>query len=158
MSDSDTLYVTRDGLEKLKADLVEMNAKRLRIADTIESARELGDLKENAEYHAAKEAQAMLHARIRDYEDKIARSVILEDQDIDTSKAYVGAKVRVINQKTNKEFLYVLVSPAEADMAAGKISTKSPVGQALLGKAVGDVALAKVPVGDLPLEILEISR
>ena len=91
-------------------------------------------------------------------EDKVARSVILEDQDIDTSKAYVGATVRVLNRKTKKETNYVLVSPVEADMAAGKISTESPVGKALLGKSVGDVALAEVPAGDLPLEILEISR
>ncbi len=155
---NDKLYVTRDGLVKMKADLASMNEERLKIADTIESARELGDLKENAEYHAAKEAQALLHARIRDLEDKVARSVILEDQDIDISKAYVGATVRVLNQKTKKESNYILVSPVEADMASGKISTESPVGKALLGKSVGDVAKASVPAGDLPLEILEITR
>jgi transcription elongation factor GreA len=155
---TDKLYVTRDGLVKMKADLASMNEERLKIADTIESARELGDLKENAEYHAAKEAQALLHARIRDLEDKVARSVILEDQDIDMSKAYVGATVRVLNQKTKKESNYILVSPVEADMASGKISTESPVGKALLGKSVGDVAKASVPAGDLPLEILEITR
>ena len=155
---SDTLYVTRDGLVRMKADLVQMNEDRMKIAATIEYARELGDLKENAEYHAAKEAQAMLHARIRDLEDKIARSVILEDQEIDLTKAYVGATVRVRNQKTKKESTYVLVSPVEADMASGKISTQSPVGQALLGKSTGDVAVAKIPAGDLTLKILEISR
>ncbi len=155
---SDTLYVTRDGLLKMKADLVQMNENRLHIAQTIEHARDLGDLKENAEYHAAKEAQAHLHARIRDLEDKIARSVILEDTDVDTSKAYVGATVRVRNNKTKKETTYTLVSPVEADLASGKISTQSPVGQALLGKAVGDKVVAKVPAGDLPLEVLEISR
>ena len=155
---TDKLYVTRDGLVKMKDDLASMNEDRLKIADTIESARELGDLKENAEYHAAKEAQALLHARIRDLEDKVARSVILEDQDIDISKAYVGATVRVLNKKTKKEANYILVSPVEADMASGKISTESPVGKALLGKSVGDVAKANVPAGDLPLEILEITR
>jgi transcription elongation factor GreA len=155
---NDKLYVTRDGLVKMKADLANMNEERLKIADTIESARELGDLKENAEYHAAKEAQALLHARIRDLEDKVARSLILEDQDIDTSKAYVGATVRVLNQKTKKEFNYILVSPVEADMASGKISTESPVGKALLGTSVGDVATACVPAGDLPLKVLEITR
>jgi transcription elongation factor GreA len=155
---NDKLYVTRDGLVKMKADLASMNEERLKIADTIESARELGDLKENAEYHAAKEAQALLHARIRDLEDKVARSLILEDQDIDISKAYVGATVRVFNQKTKKESNYILVSPVEADMASGKISTESPVGKALLGKSVGDVAKASVPAGDLPLEILESTR
>ena len=155
---SDTLYVSRDGLEKMKTDLVSMNEDRMRIAETIEHARDLGDLKENAEYHAAKEAQAHLHARIRDMEDKIARAVVLEDQNIDLSKAYVGATVRVRNKKLKKEFVYVLVSPVEADMASGKISTQSPVGKALLGKSVGDTVIAKVPAGDLTLEILEISR
>lgn len=155
---TDKIYVSRDGLEKMKADLERMNQERMKVADTIEAARELGDLKENAEYHAAKEAQAMLHARIGDLESKIARSVILDDQDIDTSKAYVGASVRVRNRKTKKETTYVLVSPVEADMAAGKISSQSPVGKALLGAAVGETVVAKVPAGDLPLEILEISR
>lgn len=155
---SDEIYVTRDGLENMKVELARMNQERLDIADKIEEARELGDLKENAEYHAAKEAQAMLHAHIRDMEDKIARSRVLEDQDIDTSKAYVGAIVKVLNKKTNKEITYTLVSPVEADMASGKISTQSPVGQAILGSSVGDVVTAKVPAGDLSLEILDISR
>jgi len=155
---SDDIYVTRDGLEGMKKDLAEMNNQRMKIADTIEDARELGDLKENAEYHAAKEAQAMLHARIGDLEDKIARSKILEDQDIDLSKAYVGAKVVVVNQKTGKKMNYTLVSPVEADMAAGKISTKSPVGEAILGSSIGDIVVAKVPAGDLKMEVLEISR
>lgn len=155
---SDDIYVTRDGLTGMKADLVEMNKTRMKIADTIEVARELGDLKENAEYHAAKEAQAMLHARIGNLEDKIARSKILEDQDIDLSKAYVGAKVVVLNQKTKKKMNYTLVSPVEADMASGKISTKSPVGAAILGGSIGDVVVASIPAGDLKMEILEISR
>ncbi|MFP6582124.1 MAG: transcription elongation factor GreA [Candidatus Hydrogenedentota bacterium] len=155
---SDDIYVTRAGLEGMNADLVEMNKERMRIADKIEEARELGDLKENAEYHAAKEAQAMLHARLRDLEDKIARSRILEDQDIDLSKAYVGAIVKVLNKKTKKEIVYTLVSPVEADMAAGKISTASPVGKAILGSSIGDVVTANIPAGDLNLEILDISR
>lgn len=142
----------------MKADLVSMNDERMRIAGTIEHARGLGDLKENAEYHAAKDAQAHLHARIRDLEDKVARSLVLEDQVIDTSKAFVGATVRVLNTKTKKEMKFTLVSPVESDMASGKISTKSPVGQALLGKAVGEHVVAKVPAGDLAMEILEITR
>lgn len=155
---SDDIYVTRDGLTGMKADLVNMNKERMKIADTIEVARELGDLKENAEYHAAKEAQAMLHARIGDLEDKIARSKILEDQDIDLSKAYVGAKVVVLNKKTGKEINYTLVSPVEADMATGKISTKSPVGAAILGASVGDEVIANIPAGDIKLKVLDISR
>jgi transcription elongation factor GreA len=152
-----TLYVSRDGLQKMKDDLVEMNQRRLKVASAIEHARSLGDLSENAEYHSAKEEQAMLHAKIKDMEDKISRSVILEDQDIDTSKARSGAKVRVRNQKTKKEMLYMLVSPVEADLASGKISTQSPVGKALLGTTVGDIAIANVPAGDLSFEILEIT-
>jgi len=151
------LYVSRDGLEKMKADLVEMNERRMKVADAIEHARSLGDLKENAEYHSAKEEQAMLHAKIKDAEDKIARSVILEDTDIDTSTARLGANLRVLNEKTNKEMNYRLVSPVEADLASGKISTASPVGKALLGLGVGETAIAKVPAGDLPLKILEIN-
>ena len=152
------LYVTKDGLDKLKAKLMSMNEERMRIAETIEHARELGDLKENAEYHAAKEAQAHLHARIRDTEDKIARSEVIDDRKIDSDKAYVGSNVRVLNKNTKKEVTYQLVSSVEADMAAGKISTKSPVGQALLGKSMGDTVVAKVPSGDLKLKILEITR
>jgi len=151
------LYVSREGLEKLKQDLKEMNERRLLVANAIEHARSLGDLKENAEYHSAKEEQAMLHAKIKDVEDKIARATILEEQDIDTSKAYMGATVRVLNKKTKKEISYMLVSPVEADMANGRISTASPVGRAILGKAVGEEAVATVPAGDLTLKILEIS-
>lgn len=150
------LYVSRDGLVKMKADLTEMNQRRLKVASAIEHARSLGDLSENAEYHSAKDEQSMLHAKIKDLEDKIARSVILEDQDVDTSKARMGAKVRVLNKKTNKEVLYTLVSPVEADLSIGKISTQSPVGKALLGTVVGDTAVAKVPAGDLVLEVLEV--
>ena len=155
---SEKLYVTQEGLDKIKADLVEMNKERMKIAATIEHARELGDLSENAEYHAAKEAQAYLHARIRDIEDKIARSTVLDDHGIDADKAYVGATVRLLNKKTQKEITYQLVGPIEADMASGKISTESPVGRALLGKSKGEKVIAKVPAGDLEFEILEISR
>ena len=155
---SDDIYVTRAGLEGMKARLAEMNEERLRIADKIEEARELGDLKENAEYHSAKEAQAMLHARKDVLEDEISRSRVLEDQDIDLSKAYVGAIVKVENKKTKKQIIYTLVSPVEADMAAGKISTQSPVGKAILGSSVGDTVIASVPAGDLKLKVLDISR
>jgi len=151
------LYVSQAGLEKMNADLEEMKAHRLTVAAAIEHARSLGDLSENAEYHSAKEEQAMLHARIQDLEDKISRSVALEDQDIDTSKAYLGATVRVLNRKTGKEAQYQLVSPVEADMASGKISTQSPVGKALLGTSVGEVASAKVPAGDLQFEVRDIT-
>jgi transcription elongation factor GreA len=100
----------------------------------------------------------MLHARKGDLEDKIARSRILEDQDIDLTKAYVGAIVKVQNQKTKKNIVYTLVSPVEADMASGKISTQSPVGKAILGSSIGDVVVAAIPAGDLKLKVLDISR
>jgi transcription elongation factor GreA len=150
------LYVSAEGIAKMKAELLEMNDRRMKVAGAIEHARSLGDLKENAEYHSAKEEQAMLHARIKDLGDKIARSVVLEDQDIDTSKAYLGATVRAVNKKTKKEITYRIVSAVEADLASGKISATSPVGKALLGKAVGEIAIACVPAGDLHLEVIEI--
>lgn len=152
------VYVTREGLEKLKTELAACNARRMRVAATIEQARGYGDLSENAEYHAAKEEQAMLHARIHDMEDKLTRAVIVEDQNIDTTKAYLGARVRVLNKKTNKEMVYSLVSPLEMDQSLGRISVQSPVGKALLGLSVGDTAVAKVPAGDIVMEILEITR
>lgn len=152
------LYVTSEGLERLKAELTECNDRRMGVAAVIEQARGYGDLKENAEYHAAKEEQAMLHARIRDLEDKITRAVLVENQDIDASKVYLGASVRVLNKKMKKEVVYQMVSPVETDLASGKISVQSPVGKALLGHSVGDVVVAKVPAGDLELEILEITR
>jgi transcription elongation factor GreA len=151
------LYLSKEGLDGLKADLKELNERRVKVAETIEYARSLGDLKENAEYHSAKEEQAMVHAKIKDLEDKITRAVPIEDTDIDTSQARLGATVTVKNQKTGREMVYKLVNHVEADLAAGKISTKSPVGAALLGTIVGDVAIAKVPAGDLPLEVLSIT-
>lgn len=152
------VYISRDGLEKLKDKVRELSESRLAVADSIEYARELGDLKENAEYHAAKEQQGMIQAQIKDLEDKIARAAILEDHDIDDSKAYVGASVTVQNKKTSKKVTYTLVSEVEADLAAGKISVNSPMGKALLGRAVGETVVAKVPAGDLELEILGIER
>ena len=151
------LYVSAEGLEKMNADLVAMNQRRMVVAGMIEHARSLGDLSENAEYHSAKEQQAMLHAQIRDLEDKITRAVVIDKDSVDTSKAYVGAKVKVLNLKTNKEINYWLVSPVEADLASGKLSTQSPVGQAIMGKSLGEETVAKVPAGDLRLRILEIT-
>ena len=151
------LYVSQEGLDKMQADLVAMKAQRIKIAETIEFARSLGDLKENAEYHSAKEAQGMLHAKINDIEDKITRAIVADDIDIDKSKAFIGATVKVRNTKTKKEMLYKLVSPVETDLANGKISVQSPVGRALLGKAKGEKTVASVPAGDIPLKIIEIS-
>ena len=151
------LYVSAEGLERMKADLAELNERRIRVADAIEHARSLGDLSENAEYHSAKEEQAMVHARIRDLGDKIARSVVRDTTDMDMSRVYTGATVRVLNLKTNQESVYQLVSPVEADLMAGKLSTQSPIGKALMGLAAGEEAVAQVPAGELSLRVLEIS-
>jgi transcription elongation factor GreA len=151
------LYVSAEGLERMKADLAELNERRIRVADAIEHARSLGDLSENAEYHSAKEEQAMVHARIRDLGDKIARSVVRDMTDMDTSRAYTGATVRVLNLKTNQESVYQLVSPVEADLMTGKLSTQSPIGKALMGLAAGEEAVAQVPAGELSLRVVEIN-
>lgn len=152
------IHVTQDGLDKLKAELAASKKQGPVIAAEIEHARSYGDLRENAEYHAAKEAQAKLQAKVRDLETKIACASVMDESQIDSTKAYLGATVRVLNREANREVTYTLVGPVEADMAAGKISIKSPVGQALAGLSVGDVGVAKAPAGDLELEILEISR
>jgi transcription elongation factor GreA len=152
------LHVSQEGLDKMKAELGELNKKRMVVAAAIEHARSLGDLSENAEYHSAKEAQAMLHAKIGDLEDKISRAAVVDESKLDASKALLGAMVRVRNLKTKKEVVYKLVSPVEADMASGKISVQSPVGRALLGKSAGETAIAQIPAGELKLEVLEISR
>ncbi len=152
-----TVYISAEGLEKLKADLADLYKRRIAVAATIEFARGLGDLSENAEYHAAKEEQALVHAYIRDLEDKIARSALLTTSNRDLDKVFLGATVRVKNHKMGKEQVYLLVDPAEADIMSGKISTQSPVGKALLGKAVGDEATAQTPAGPMTLTVLEIT-
>ncbi len=150
------LYVTREGLEKLLRDLRERQARSAELSEELEHARSYGDFRENAEYDAGKEAQAKLQAQIRDLEEKIAQASVVDGSQIDTSKAYLGATVRVHNKKLNKEFTYTLVSPVEADMDSGKISIRSPVGQALVGRSRGETVIAKAPAGELELEILEI--
>ena len=152
------LHLTRDALAKLKDDLAAAKSRSSELAAEIEKARGFGDLRENAEYHAAKDAQGKNQAHIRNLEDKLARSTVIDESQIDSSKAYMGATVRLLNKKTQKEVTYTLVSPVEADMASGRISMKSPVGRALAGKSVGEVAEAKVPAGTIAFEILEISR
>ena len=154
----DKITVSKEGLEKLKAELAECQARTPIVAKAIDTARDFGDLKENAEYHAAREEQAMLQARIKDLKSKIGNATVVDESKLDHSKALLGANVKVRNLKTKKEFDYMLVSPVETDMANGKISVRSPIGQALLGKEVGEVAKANVPAGVIELEVLEISR
>ncbi|NLN93341.1 MAG: transcription elongation factor GreA [Candidatus Hydrogenedens sp.] len=152
-----TLYVSAEGLNKMKADLAALFKRRTVVAEAIEHARSLGDLSENAEYHSAKEEQALIHAHIRDLEDKIGRAALLPTANRDTSKAFLGATIRVKNLKLQQESLYILVDPAEADIMTGKISAQSPVGKALLGKAVGEEVTAQTPAGPMALAILEIT-
>lgn len=150
------IYITEEGLQKLREELAELNKQKIKLSEVIAYARSLGDLSENAEYHTAKHEQGLLMARINDLEDKIARAVIIDASQMDTSEVRLGVRVRVLNEKLGKEITYFIVSPVEADLSAGKLSTQSPVGQALLGKKVGDVVEFNVPAGILRLKILEI--
>ena len=155
---TEMIYVTKEGLDRLKAELASMKTERMRIAEPSGHARDLGALSEHAGSHAAKEATSNPNPPSRAHHAKARRRRRTDGKEIDSDKAYIGSSVRVLNKNTQKEVTYQLVSPVEADMAAGKISTKSPVGQALLGKSIGETVVAKIPAGDLQLEILEISR
>lgn len=155
---ADSQYFTQAGLDKLREKLkVLKTTGRKEIADAISEAREKGDLRENAEYDAAKHAQGLHEAEIAELESIIANAKIIDESMLDTSKALILATVRLKNLKNNKEMSYKLVSPTEADFKSGRISVESPVGKGLLGKSVGDVAEIKVPAGVLQFEILEIT-
>ncbi|MCB0581028.1 MAG: transcription elongation factor GreA [Phaeodactylibacter sp.] len=151
-------YLTREGYHKLKAELEEMKTTgRKEVARAIAEAREKGDLSENAEYDAAKDAQGMLEMRINDMEKVLANSRILDESQLDNSKVTVLSNVTIKNKKTGKQLKYKLVSESEADLKAKKISVNSPMGQGLLGKAVGDLAVVETPRGNIEFEIVEIS-
>lgn len=153
------VYLTQEALDNLKEELrIAKTEGRQKIAQDIAEARAQGDLSENAEYDAAKEAQGHHEARIAKLEATIANARLVDERQIDDSKVYILSTVRVKNTKTNAEATYTLVSAEEADMAKGKISVASPVGKGLLGHEVGDVVEISVPAGKVPFEILEISR
>lgn len=153
------VYLTEEGLEELKEELHQLRTKeRPQVADEIAEARAKGDLSENAEYDAAKEKQGHLEARIAKLEDMISRARLVDESQVDASKAYILSKVRVKNLQNDTEQEYTLVSEREADISEGKISVDSPVGQGLLGKSEGDVVKIDVPAGTVKLEILDISR
>ena len=153
------VYLTAEALAKLKAELqTARTTGRHDIAEAIAEARAQGDLSENAEYDAAKEAQGHLEARIARLEETVANARIVDESSIDTSKARILSKVKVRNKKADREMEYTLVSAEEADLKAQKISIDSPIGKALLGKAVGDAVRVKVPAGVVEFEILGISR
>ncbi|HET6566990.1 MAG TPA: transcription elongation factor GreA [Rhodothermales bacterium] len=154
-----TTYLTEEGLQKLKEELQSLRTKgRARIATAIAEARAQGDLSENAEYDAAKEEQGHLEARIAHLESLVANARMVDESQIDSSKAFILSKVRVKNVQNGMEQEYTLVSAQEADLAAGKISVTSPVGKGLLGRTVGDTVDIKVPAGKIKLKILDISR
>lgn len=152
-------YYTQEGLDKLKAELQELRTKgRADIARQIAEAREKGDLSENAEYDAAKEAQGLLELKIAKLEELLGNARLIDESNIDLSKVSILSKVRIKNKKTKAEMTYTLVAQEEADLKAGKISVDSPIGKGLLGKEVGEVAKIQVPAGEIEVEILEISR
>jgi transcription elongation factor GreA len=153
------IYMTQEGLEKLKAELNDLKTRgRQEAAQAIAEAREKGDLSENAEYDAAKEAQGLLELKISKLEEQLGKARLLDDSKLDTSKVMVLSKVKIKNLKMNKVFDYTLVSEAEADLRAGKISVNSPIGKGLVGKKKGDVAVVEAPGGNMEFEILEVSR
>jgi transcription elongation factor GreA len=154
---ADTNYVTQETFEKLKAELQHLKGvERPAASKAIAEAREKGDLKENAEYDAAKEAQGILEAKIKQLEGVIATARILDESNIDTSKVSILTKVALTNLGTKKQVTYQLVSEKEADLKAGKISVTSPIGKGLLGKVVGDVAEVQVPAGILKFKVEKI--
>lgn len=156
---SDIRYYTKEGLEKLKAEHRELTTKgRADMAKQIAEARDKGDLSENAEYDAAKEAQGHLEDKIIKLENEMANARVLDESLVDTTKVMILSKVRVMNRKFKKEFNYTLTSPSETDLKAGKISVDSPIGKGLMGLSVGDVAKIEVPAGIMEFEVLEISR
>lgn len=152
-------YLSKEGYEKLEAELKDLKTRgRKEIAEEIAEARAKGDLSENAEYDAAKEAQGMLEKRIAELENALANARILKEEDIKTDKAYMLSTVTIYNHNTDKEVKYTLVSKDEANFKENKISIDSPIGKALLGSAPGEVVEVDVPAGKLKLEIKKIER
>ncbi len=152
-------YLSREGYEKLDKELHDLKTRgRKEIAQEIAEARSKGDLSENAEYDAAKEAQGHLEKRIAELEHTLATATIIDEKNINTSKAYLLSTVTIRNLKVKKEMKYTLVSKDEADFKLGKISVDSPIGKAILGTEIGEVVQVNVPAGTLQLEILNIER
>jgi len=156
---SNVSYYTAEGLKKLKDDLNHLrDVERPKASQDIAEARDKGDLSENAEYDAAKEAQGLLEMRIAKMEETLANARLIDESQLDTSKVLVLSTVKLKNQQNGMEMSYTLVAESEADLKAGKISVNSPIGKGLLGKKVGETAEITVPNGTIKFEILEISR
>ncbi len=155
---ADVIYVSKETLEQMKEELHQLKAvERPAASRAIAEAREKGDLRENAEYDAAKEAQGILEAKIKKLESDLAVARILEANAIDTSKVSILTRVTLSNLNTKKTVTYQIVSEKEADLKAGKISVTSPIGQGILGKSVGEVAEIKAPAGILKFKVEQIS-
>ena len=156
---SNASYYTPEGLKKLRDELKQLkDIERVKASKAIAEARDKGDLSENAEYDAAKEAQGMLEMRISKLEDQLAGARVIDESQMDNSKVLVLSKVKIRNQTNGMEMNYTLVADGEADLASGKISVNSPIGKGLLGKTVGDVAEIQVPNGVIKFDVIEISR
>lgn len=156
---SNVSYYTAEGLKKLREELNQLkDIERPKASQAIAEARDKGDLSENAEYDAAKEAQGLLEMKISKLEATLANARLIDESQLDTSKILVLSKVKIKNVANGMEMNYTLVAESEADLKSGKISVNSPIGKGLLGKSVGDVAEVKVPNGIIKFEILEISR
>ncbi len=155
---SEVIYVTLEGLQKLKEELDQLrNVERPSISRQIADARDKGDLSENAEYAAAKEAQGMLELRISKLEDIVARSRILDESKIETSSVRLLNRVKIRNKTNNSVMEYLIVPESEANFKLGKIAVSSPIAQGLIGKKVGDIVRIKVPSGTIPFEIISIT-
>ncbi len=152
-------YYTAEGLKKLKEELNHLkDVERPKASNAIAEARDKGDLSENAEYDAAKEAQGMLEMRISKLEETLSNARVIDESQLDSSKILVLSKVKIKNQLNGMIMDYTLVADGEADLAKGKISVNSPIGKGLLGKSVGEIAQINVPNGVINFEIIEISR
>ena len=152
-------YYTEEGLRALKAELDQLrDVERPRASQAIAEARDKGDLSENAEYDAAKEAQGLLELKIAKLEELVASARVIDESQLDTSKVLILSTVKLKNKANNAVMPYTLVAESEADLKSGKISVSSPIGRGLLGKSVGDIAEIKVPNGTLQMEIIEITR
>ena len=156
---SEINYYTPEGLDNLKSEIKQLESiERPKISQQIAEARDKGDLSENAEYDAAKEAQGMLEARISKLKNKLANARIIDDSEIDNSKVFILSTVRIKNTKNQMELSYTLVAENEANIKSVKISVDSPIGKGLLGKKVVDIADINTPAGIMKFEVLSITR
>lgn len=156
---SNVSYYTAEGLKKLRDEIDYLKSvERPNASQAIADARDKGDLSENAEYDAAKEAQGLLELKIAKMDEILANARLIDESQLDTSKVLVLSNVRIKNQANGMELTYKLVAESEADLKSGKISVTSPIGKGLLGKSVGEIAEISVPNGSIKFEILEITR